>query len=348
MEHDVLSMRQMMVLLVTALLAPATDLLPALTAQRAGSAGWLSVMGALPLLLAALWAAGGIARDGTMGRIPGKLLALICLGWTLLTLTLSLRLCAARLAEIYGQGPAFACAGVLLAVAVWMGWGKTAAFARAGEIFYLALAVALAGVLLLAAFQVEGNNFLLSASEAAALPGSSAAAAGVLLNLCPAAVLTGKISPHRRNGRRAAAWTVAFCIALALLLGAVIGCLGPKLTARLSAPFLIMVQGLGIEGTFQRTEALFAALWALSDLTLAGLLLHTWRDLAGALHPGKWTRWSIVPAAVAALLGGWLLFPAAEEAREFCIGVLPVLGLLLGLVCPLLIRILPALWKRRR
>lgn len=352
MERDALSLRQMMVLLATALLAPATDLLPALAAQKAGGAGWLSVLVALPLLLIALWAAAGISEGGglcqTLGRVPGSILTLIYMIWTLLALALSLRLSGARLAEIYGEGPAFLCTAALLVVAVWMGLGKTSAFARAGEIFYLALAVALAGVLLLAAFKVEGSNFRLSGSEAAALPGSGAATAGLFLNVFPAAALGRRVTVRSYNGRRAIWWIAAFCVAVTLLLGAVIGCLGPQLTARLRAPFLIMVQGLGVKGAFQRTEALFAALWTLSDLTLAGLLLHTWRELTDQLRPGKWSRWSILSAAVAALAGGWLLFPTAEKARIFCREVLPTIGLVFGLICPLLARILLRIRKKEK
>ena len=352
MERDALSLRQMMVLLTTALLALATDLLPALTAQRAGSAGWLVALGALPFLLIALWAAAGISRGGglrrTLGRVPGSILILIYMIWTLLTLALSLRLSGARLAETYGERPAFLCTVALLAVAVWMGLGKTSAFARAGEIFYLALAVALAGVLFLAAFKVEGSNFCLSGSEAAALPGCSVATAGLLLNIFPASALGRKVTVSTHNGRRAVWWTVVFCIVITLLLGAVIGCMGPRLTARLSAPFFIMVQGLGVKGAFQRTEALFVALWALSDLTLAGLLLHSWRELVDQLRPGKWSRWSILPAAAAALAGGWLLFPEAEKARIFCREILPAFGLIFGLSCPLLVQILLRTRKKEK
>lgn len=73
MERDVLSIRQMMVLLVTALLAPASDLLPVLSAQKAGGGGWLTVLGALPLLLIALWAVSGVIRDRGAGQMPGGL-----------------------------------------------------------------------------------------------------------------------------------------------------------------------------------------------------------------------------------------------------------------------------------
>lgn len=351
MERDVLSMRQMMVLLVTALLAPASDLLPALAAENTGSGGWLAIFGALPLILIALWAAGGIVRKSeTCRALRGVLRAIIIivyLVWTLLTLSLALRLSGARLAVMYGAGPAFGCVVALLIVAIWMGLGKTAAFARAGEVFYLALAVALAGVLFLAAFHVEWGNLRPTMDEMATLPESGAGVAGLLLNIAPAAVLGKKVSSKSQNSRRAVGWTVAFCIAVTLLLGAVIGCLGPRLTTRLPAPFLTMVQGLGIKGAFQRTEALFAALWALSDLTLLGLLLHTWRELAGRLYVGKWSRWSVLPAAAAAMIGGWTLFGTVDELRTFCGEVLPVIGLILGFALPLLVRTLLLLWKKK-
>lgn len=350
MERDVLSMRQLMVLLVTALLAPATDLLPTLTAQMAGRAGWLSVLGALPLLLLAFWAARGIFCDRgicrALGKVPGGIIIIIYLTWTLLLLALFLRLSATRLAEIYGEGPAFAYAAVLLVVAAWMGRGKVSAFARAGEIFYLVLAVALAGVLLLATANVEESNFRVSASEAVALPMCSVTTAGLLLNVYPAAVLKNKVAVRAHNGRRVIGWIVAFCITITLLLGAVIGCVGPHLTAQLPAPFLIMVQGLGIKGAFQRTEALFIALWTLSDLTLFGLLLHTSRELAGELHKGKWCRWSVLPVTVVALIGGWLFVPKGEETRIFCSALLPMAGLIFGLGCPLVSRIILQLCKR--
>lgn len=352
MERDTLSVRQMMVLLATALLAPASDLLPVLTARKTGGGGWLAVLCALPLLLIALWAVSGIVRDGgivqTLGKAPGNIIIIVYLVWTLVTLALALRLSVARLAVIYGARPALSFAVVLLAVAAWMGLGKTAALARAGEIFYLAVAVALVGLLFLAAFQIEGKNLALSMEEAAALPGSAVSAAGLLLNIVPAAALGRKIGADAKNGRRAAGWAVAFCVVITLLLAAVIGCLGPRLTARLPAPFLIMAQGLGIQGAFQRIEALVAALWVLSDLVLLSLLLHAWRELAGQMRQGRWSRWSVLPAAAAAAAIGWIFFGEIEKTRTFCGSVLPAAGLILGLVVPLLARVLAQARKKER
>jgi hypothetical protein len=349
MEDKTISLRQRMVLIGVALLAPASELLPGFAAQRAGRGGWLAALCALPVVLIALWAVWGMRTVGGerrgLGRGTDTVLVVIYLAWTLLDLALALRLCAARLAVIYGQGAALACTGALLVVAVWMGLGQRAALARAGEVFYLALAVALGGVLLLSVGHVEGRNLDLSLTDAVALPGCGLAAAGLLLNLLPAAAL-GRGTVKAGDGRRAVKWVLAFAVAITLLLGAVIGCLGPKLTAGLPAPFLTMVQGLGVQGAFQRTEALVSALWALSDLILVSLLLHTWRGLAHRLHRGAWSRWSILPASAAAVAVGWTVFSDGETARTFCQTVLPVLGLALGLAVPVLARLLLYIRKR--
>ena len=345
--NDVLSVRQMMVLLAVALLSPVTDLLPTLVTRTAGNTGWAAALIALPLLLAALWAARGAFWQNTGGRAVVRIpIIIVYLLWTLMSLSLSLRLCGARLAVIYGEGPAFACALALLVLTVWMCLGKTAAFARAAEIFYLALAVALVLVLALAADKIEWGNLSPETGALAGLPVAGITTAGVLLNIAPVAALAGKIAHPEQGRRRVVGWTVAFCVVAALALAAVIGCLGPKLTERLPTPFLTMVQGLGVKGAFQRTEALFAAMWTLSDLVRVGLLLHAWRALAEKLRPGKWCRWSVLPAVGIALLGGWLVYYNVETLRDFCMTVLPLTGIFFGLIVPLILRF--ALSRQKR
>lgn len=340
MKRDVISTRQFMVLIVTALLMPASALLPTMTARAAGSAGWLSALGAIPFLLGAGWAMEGFWRHGqeSNGSILRNTVAVIYMLWTLLLLMLCLRLSRARLEEIYGETAAAACVAAMLLLAVWMALGKLTAFVRAVEIFYLALALLLAGLLVLAAFKVEWSNFSITLEEVSGLPQSGAAAAGLLLNIYPAAVLLRSKTTQGRKKCYKVKWIVVFCIVLTLLLGAVTGCLGAKLAGKISSPFLIMVQGLGVQGVFQRAEALIIAVWTLSDLALAGLLLHTWKALAGSLYPGKWSRRSIIPAAAVTIIGGWVLFNNVETMWRFCSQVLPGLGILLGLVCPVIAR----------
>lgn len=336
MGRDILSVRQMMVLLTVALIAPAADILPTLTANLAGRGGWLIGVGALPVLLAALWAAAKVfARKELvpqLGKPIGYTIIIIYMIWILLVLTVTLRLSAARMETIYPTESPVLFVLALTAAAAWIGTGKAAALARSAEIFYLAVAVVLIGVFVLAAFKIEGEN--LYPLDWAAIPGGSIAAAGWLLNIVPIAVLGRRIPKENRSGRRAFGWICAFCAALILILIAVIGCIGPALGVRLETPYLIMVQGLGVKGVLQRMEGLVASVWLLSDLILAGALVRSWCDYAKELHPGKWVRWSGMAAAGAALAAAWLLLPEGKDARMFCSRYYPVTGLVLGLTIP--------------
>lgn len=331
MKSETLSLRQVMVLLFAAGLPAAVDLLPGIAAQTAGGAGWLLPVGALPLLLFALW-----AQKGMRGN---TIIYIMYMALTLFLLMVALRFCAARLEGIWGKLPSAVCAVLLLGLALWMCRGKQAAFARAAEIVYLAIAVVLAGVIVLGLFRMEPENLAVSAPEAAGLPWGVLAAAGIILNVCPAWVMGENVAPHSLNGRRAVGWTAAFCAAAALLLAVILGCLGPGLTAKLPAPFLLLVQGIGVKGAFQRMEAPVAALWLAADFVLIGLLLHSWRGMARRLRPGKWERGSLWAAAAAGLAGGLLLFPDMDRFKEICFAVLPVTGILFGLIVPLIYRI---------
>lgn len=345
MNSDALSVRQVMVLLLTALIAPCIDLLPSLAAQEAGGGGWLLPALVLPVLLVAMW-----TQSGVFGLPKGFLRSIIYIMYmslVLVLLVISLRLCGIRLEQIYGTTPARIGTGALLLVAVWMGFGKTAAFARAGEIFYLALAVTVAGTILLGAAQVEPSNLIPESSDLVSLPRAGLAAAGIILNVYPAGVLGNKVTIRENARRKVIGWTIAFCVVLMLVLAVVIGCIGPKLTARLPTPFLIMVQGVGIDGAFQRTEALVAALLILSDFTLIGLLLHTWRGLAEGICPGGWNKWSLFAATLAGAFG-WLLLPGTEDVRVFSLTVLPVTGILFGLIFPVIFFVISLLRKRSK
>ena len=351
MGRDNISNRQWLVMVATALLMPAIELLPTMTARLAGGAGWLSALGAVPVLLGAGWAANGMRKTERAkgGRILSNIIIIMYMLWTLLLLMLCLRLSAARLERIYGRTAAALCAAAVLAVAVWMALGKLSAFARAGEIFYLALVVMSAGILLLAAFEVEPANFAVKPAEWSALPRGAAVTAGLLLNVYPAVALAGAILPQKGSGRQRNLWVIVFCAVVMLLLGAVTGCLGPGLTGKLSSPFQIMVQGLGVQGAFQRTEALAAGMITLSDLMLVGVLLYAWRRMADWIHKGDWSRKSVVPVAAAAIAGGWVFFFEVETLWDFCSTVLPLLGFVLGFLCPILLRcVLSVRGKRSR
>lgn len=349
LDRDVLSARQMMVLLVVSLLAPTTDLLPSVAAQQVGKGGWLIGFGVLPVLLIVIWICGRVFREEeirkAVGNPMGYTTIIIYLMWIVFVLAAVQRLGAARMEDVYGKAPSVWLSVAVIAVAAWIGMGKSAALARAAEIFYLALTVTLAGVLLLALFKVEIQN--LYPVEWTRVFGGSLQSAGILLNVVPAAVLSVRIPQKERNTGKIVGWTVAFCLAITLVTAAVLGCAGSGLSARLETPFFVVVQGLGIKGAFQRTEALVASLWLLSDLILCTSLLRAGSDYVAQIAPKRWGRWSVLLLAFASLAAGWLVFPG-NETRAFCIKVLPTTGIVIGGIFPIFLRLVSCVRTRKR
>ena len=336
MRRDVLSVRQMMILLFVALLGPAVDLLPGLAANRGG---WVAVLAALPLLLAAVWLNGKAFNEQKVRKS-----AVVCginimyMLWTLIVLSVVLRRVGVRMEMIYPAAPSWLFGTVLAVLAVWMARGTASALARAAEIFYLGLSVLLAGILILGFFQIGWRNLL--QVDWPLIPGGGVVTAGIFMSVAPAAVLGVEIPKDAKGLRKACGWTGAFVLVVALVTAAVIGALGTGLSARLERPFLIMVQGLRVKGAFQRTEALVAAMCLLSDVIFAGVLLRAWAAFAEQIKKNCWGQRSVPAAAAVALIGGWLPFLNGNDVQGLWSEVLSAGGLVFGLVIPVFLLVI--------
>lgn len=178
MKQEKVSFRQLMALLWAGLLGPAAEWLPSMVTERAGPAGWLVPLLALPVLLAAGWLAGSLSRGAgglsqglmdSFGPGAGRAVLTIYIIWMELLLALRLRLSAQRMmAAGERDGALWFFLPVLVLMALWISWGKAGRLARTGELFFLLLAAAAAAVVGLALFQVKGENLLPLWTEPAA------------------------------------------------------------------------------------------------------------------------------------------------------------------------------------
>ena len=100
MKQDRISTRQLGALLWAGLMAPAAELLPAVTLPLAGRAAWLSALAALPVVLLIGWTLTklDLSRDGLAGAVcrgmgpwAGKGVLLLYMIWGELLLALRLR-----------------------------------------------------------------------------------------------------------------------------------------------------------------------------------------------------------------------------------------------------------------
>lgn len=342
MKSDALSLRQIVVLTITALMAPGADLLPGLLARQGGRVGWLAPLLALPVVL--VWLCllcdlfkeegsclGDLLKRG-FGPVLGRVIILLYIIWAVVLTGGLLARSGARLEEVYENGMGRWLAGAVLLLALWMVWGKAGGLCRAVEIFWLAMAVTVAAVLLLSLPQVKGERLLPAWQEWREGARAWVDCLGVLGGIIFAGVLV-EGAPRGTKGRsRILGWGAVTCLILSALAAAVVGQVGPELTGSLENPFFIMVQGLSLGGGFARLEAPVASLWLLTDFAGMGLLLLAIRTLAGQ-GAG---RWLALCAALAA--GIWQTPFSKEELIVFG-------GLVLGFVIPALLWVVMR-WKK--
>lgn len=348
MEKDRISQTQLCALLWAGLMAPAAELLPAVTLPIAGRGAWLSALAALPVLLLLGWGlarlgmhSGGLAgaiRQG-LGPVFGRVVLALYLTWGELLLALRLRLCAQRLiasGERDGSLWFFLPAAALLVL--WMARGKLSAFARAGQVFLAVLLTAAGVVLVLSLFQIKGEH-LLPLWWGDALPVLRAAVPllGVLGYGVYAAFLLGETEPSPRRGRDWALWAGTGCLLLGAEQAVVTGNLGPELAQRLDSPFFALAKSVGVEGAFQRVESIIAALWTFADLALLGVLAFALWKIAEQLVPKARQK----PAVTAAVIPGGVLgsaaFPEGVLADTFGRESALLGNLIMGVALPLVV-----------
>ncbi len=344
--EDRISMRELLVLAGVGLLSPAIRALPGESATLAGNGGWLSSLAALPAALVLCWGLKRLSRgEGllrgftrTLGRRVGKAVMLAYLLWGVLLLGVNARLCAQRVVSTtYQNGALPIYAAVLLGAALWAARGKLAAFARAGEIFFLILCVVRGVVLLLAGLQGEGGNVLPVWIED--LPGVTKAGVGVLATLSYgvyAAFLADRVEPQGGEGRKPYRWTALFCLLLTAIQWAILGTFGPTLTASMEQPFFMMVKELGVRGVFQRGESVVMALWIFTDLVFLGTLTLSCCALAGEIFSLKSRAAPAGVVVIAALLAALVCLPSSFAAQGFAAPPAGIGNLIFGVGLPLL------------
>ena len=344
MREDVISRTQLMALLWAGVMAPAAQLLPSLLLPRAGRGAWLAVALMAPLVLAAGWLWGSLSgREGParglccqLGRWPGRLVLFIYMVWGQLLLTLRLRACAQRLlASGDRDGALWFFVLALAALLLWMGRGKLAAFARAGQLFLAALLLAAGVVLALSLLQARPERLLpLGWRDAGPVLLSALEGAGVLGWGFFAAFLLGRVIPEEGQGWHWLAWGLGGILALAAAQAVILGNLGPELAGRLDNPFFALAKSVGVEGAFQRVESIISALWTFADLTMGGVLIFALRAIGEEVLPPKLQKWVPWGAVILAAAGSLTLLASADQVREWSQQWVPGGNLILGFGIP--------------
>jgi len=228
------------------------------------------------------------------------------------------------------------------AVLLWIGRGKLAAFARAGQLFLAALLITAGAVLLLSLFQTRPERLLpLWWSEAGPVLRAALSAAGVMGWGLFLPFLMGNVRDQGENKNwHWLFWGLGGALLLAAAQAVILGNLGPGLAARLDAPFFALAKNVGVEGAFQRVEGVVTALWTFADLTMGGVLVFAVRAMAAELLPKKVQPWVPWAAVLLGAAGALTLFPALGTAEEWDRRLAPAGNLILGSLLPALLWLL--------
>lgn len=321
MDKRAVSAGQRRSLVGCALLPAALDLLQ-LPIAAAGREAWLCPLLALPVGLALCWA-WQKAPEEFVCPWPVKLGYLL---WGIVLLWGSGARSALRLERAAGSGAQpWAILLALAALTLYLA-RRQEVIARVGRVVFPALAVMLAGVLLLAVPALRWENLFPWRQED--LEGVPLGALWVL-SLAGYAVYGRFLTAEREDSGQSGVWCLGGCGALAGLLLAVVGVFAPALALRMDEPFLYLLSGVGAPA-FQRGEAMLGAVAALGDLALLGLLAQScgrlWGDVFGR---GRWAP-TLVGFALA------LMFPGM--GLELLTGTAGLMGgLLFGAIVPLIV-----------
>lgn len=353
MKDNNISMRQMLTLLFIALVAVGAEVVPGISG--AGAAAWLApLLAMIPVLLILFLAFRGPEKKQRMdfgeelskvlGKWGARFFTLIFLLWGLFLLIVNTARCTRRL-TVAGGTP-FLFSAIVLIITIWMAAKRLPSFARACEIFYLAIGACLVGVVILAAFRLRPQYiFLFTKEDISHVPVIAASLLGVVSVGLYALFMAGNITVRKGDAARCYRWTIALFLTFSILLILILGTFGAPLTETMQRPFFQMVAGLGVKGGFQRLEALISALWMLGDVALLGLVLFAEKRLAANISGRKESPWVVVGAGLVAFWGGEIL-AGREGLLQLCQqSLMPMGNLLAGVLLTLLFFIVNRLGK---
>lgn len=335
--------RQLRALCYTAALAPASSVIPKVTAKIAGSGSWIAPLIALPVILIFILLLSEfmkMRRSGeglgelilrTGGSVFGSIVLILLAAFMLFDGGFILRSAAVRFTETIfpSSGPWFFMV-IMLGMAAAAALGSVKALPRAARVFAPILTAVLILTLVFAFSSVDKAKLLpVSRSDTADLFLSSLIVVEIYAGILTfAAVLEDQCPRKRGRFKGHVLWTILTCLLLTVLSAVIIGSYGAKLTAKLSSPFFCIIRDVTLFRTVERIEALVAALWVMSDFTLLALLLissgHLLRLVLGhkpetddvpmlSMANGRW----LIPLCAALTAAAAAFIPTHQEQLEF-------------------------------
>lgn len=287
--QDKISLRQFVVLLTVALLSPLIKIVPGEMVAFGGPGCWLGSLLVLPVALLIIWLIGRIGQslpenDGLadafchcFGNILGRIICITFGIWLVLLSCVDLRFFVERMTStIYPDTGTAMILLVFLALEWWLGRQSFAVTARTGQVFFFAVVLTFALMLIMCIWQIRPYNVWPFWFDD--LPGIALGGARMMSGLgmaMGALLLFGKVSDRRGGTKLAMAWTTGLCLTLTVLGFAITGIFGTELTQQFQSPFFSLAKEVRIEGVIERAEPLVVTVWIFTDLILVATFLRS-------------------------------------------------------------------------
>lgn len=279
MKKERISIAPLETVVFLGLLTLATDRLPT-ALSGCGAMAWLCILLGGVVLLALFW---WIRPQFGKEKKEGRFLALLLLLWGLFWTGVQAGSVGHRVAQSLRGSPVLLTA-VLLVLVGWMVSGSLPALTRACSVFVMAVGFGFALIVLFGVFRLDYPRVIaFQAADLPQVPIGVLSVMGVLAVGCYALVLRDEVHPPSEGDKHGFLQLGGLILLLAVAVILVIGRFGVTLMGQLDRPFFQMVSGLGLEGGFQRLEAVVSALWLLGDVALLTLVFLSLRHLTATV-----------------------------------------------------------------
>jgi spore germination protein KB len=355
-----ISIKQLSALTFVSLLSPAIRILPSLSVKLAGKSAWISALAAVIPAMLYLWMMLSLMKNRqedegltelmmrSVGKWPGKILALLIGIWLVLYAGFILRTAAERLlSTVYrGGGIAVFLISTIVLVA-YAAAGNIRSVARAAQVFAAILLLALFFILLFAAPSIEVGHLLpVSYYDAGGIVRGMIPVCNILSGITYFGFLAGYTTKTKGNTKTVTRWFGLLIASLFLIMLITIGCLSAELIGKLQSPFFNVIREIEILGVVERIEAVVVLLWIVTDLAFLSGLLGISSEIFKITTGSKSRRKFVWFAAALALAVSFLISGNAFDLRPLSEVVVPAISMFLTIILVPLILIIGRLRKK--
>ncbi len=308
-----MSMRQVLMMVVSIAFSPAVRLFSAFVSGRGDQAGWIAPIFALLLMSGFIFVLWQLVKDNrnfyqhleySFGISVGRIVAIIYVFWGVLLNAVQMRYYTQRIAStIYTEINMSVFVFVMIALCVYTLNKGIVTVARMNEIFLPVILVVTFAILIMLSPNIDLTALfpIYNAQSIAHVALFNLASMGYISFML---FFVDEINDRNSFIKQSFTSTVVMVLTLCWLLAAVIGTLGHSVIEKLPYPFFAVVKQISIGEFLQHIEAFVITLWILSDFVMISFIGASVIKLMGGLTRKTDNRELLLPyfALVATLV----------------------------------------------